>query len=333
MGISFCPIPSGSPIVLDYNYPDGNQIVPEQMEYIRNYITEFESLLASENFMNPISGYRKLVDYSSCIDALLISELTKSIDAYRKSFFLFKDKDSKGGKLTMAPIWDYDLTYGNADFCEGQNPEGWQYNFNYVCGGDYWVNPFWFPRMMEDSMYRKDLACRWNDLRQTSFHLDSIYLWIDQMVAKLDESQNWNYQIWPTMGAYVWPNSFVGANYQEEINFLKSWIQQRINWLDDNIIMDEDYCIHLTIAEKYLPDFKIYPNPSQDFVYLESKNGTHLKSIEILNTNGLLMQDLKFEFNLSSEQIKIDLSNYNSGLYFIKIKAENEILTLKIIKE
>ena len=34
---------------------------------------------------------------------------------------------------------------------------------------------------------------------------------------------------------YIWPNSFIGNNYDQEINFLKIWIENRLIWLDDSI--------------------------------------------------------------------------------------------------
>ena len=33
----------------------------------------------------------------------------------------------------------------------------------------------------------------------------------------------------------MWPNFYVGSNYQDELNFLKTWIGDRLVWLDNNI--------------------------------------------------------------------------------------------------
>lgn len=328
----FAPVPAGSPIVLEYNYPDGETIVPEQMSYIENYVTNFEAALASTNFMHPTLGYRNFVDYTSCLDALIISETTRSIDAYRKSFFVYKDKDSKGGKLVMAPIWDYDLTYGNVDFCEGQNPVGWQYNFNYICGGDYWINPFWFPRMMQDTIFQQDLKCRWKYLRENQFHNDSIFNWIDTMASRLNESQNWNYQIWPTMGSYVWPNSFVGANYQEEIDFMKSWIEQRMAWLDANIPGDTAFCTNASLGENKKDYFSIYPNPAQDLLYLKMNKILDISSMQITNLNGQILQEINSEKFSNQSSIEINLHNLSEGIYFIQLKTKDGLQQIKFIK-
>lgn len=45
-----------------------------------------------------------------------------------------------------------------------------------------------------------------------------------------------NFEKWPVLGQYVWPNNFVGNSYTEEINYLKEWVNNRLNWLDNAIM-------------------------------------------------------------------------------------------------
>ena len=44
-----------------------------------------------------------------------------------------------------------------------------------------------------------------------------------------------NFEKWPVLGQYVWPNNFVGNSYEEEKNYLIEWIEDRLNWLDTEI--------------------------------------------------------------------------------------------------
>lgn len=326
----FAPVPAGSPIVLDYNYPKGELITFTQQNYIKNYITDFETALSSPGFTDISLGYRPFVDYTSCLDAILISETSRSIDAYRKSFFMYKDKDSKGGKLVMAPIWDYDLTYGNADFCDGQLTEGWQYEFNYVCGSDYWINPFWFPRMMEDSLFQQDLQCRWKEIRERAFKTDSILFWIDEMANILNESQVSNYKVNPTMGSYIWPNSFVGENYQEEVAFLKTWIQTRMDWLDNNLPGDISFCQNTSIQEQKQLYFSVQPNPVKDVLTIHFDEKNKYKQVEILNLAGKIV--LSSSLNLEDLSKNMNLEFLKLGIYFLRISTENTSEVVKIIK-
>jgi hypothetical protein len=112
---------------------------------------------------------------------------------------------------------------------------GWQIDFNYICGGDYWLNPFWFERMRTDSTFRKYVRCRWDDLRAGPFATMALHQKIDSMYQVMEESQEWNFTVWPIMGQYVWPNFYIGQNYREEADTLKWWIAQRLNWLDQNL--------------------------------------------------------------------------------------------------
>jgi subtilisin-like proprotein convertase family protein len=231
----YLPLPAGDSIYISYYYPDAADITPQQTQYIKAYIDSFETALIGPDYQHPDSGYQRYVDVERAAEAFIIQELTRSIDAYRKSFYLYKDKNSNGGKIKFAPVWDYDLSFGNVDFCDGMNYWGWQIDFNYICGGDYWLNPFWFERMRTDSTFRKYVRCRWDDLRAGPFATAALHQMIDSMYQELEESQEWNFTVWPIMGQYVWPNFYIGQNYREEADTLKWWIAQRLNWLDRNL--------------------------------------------------------------------------------------------------
>ena len=48
-----------------------------------------------------IKGYRKWINVESFIYYWILNEVSRNVDGYRLSTFLYKDKDSKGGKLTI----------------------------------------------------------------------------------------------------------------------------------------------------------------------------------------------------------------------------------------
>ena len=47
--------------------------------------------------------------------------MTKNIDGFRLSTYFYKDRN---GKITMGPVWDYNLSLGNADYINGNVPTG-----------------------------------------------------------------------------------------------------------------------------------------------------------------------------------------------------------------
>ena len=49
------------------------------------------------------------------------------------------------------------------------------------------------------------------------------------------EVLNENFINWPIIGKWIWPNSFIGNTHDEEITYLKQWIDRRLNWLDQHM--------------------------------------------------------------------------------------------------
>ncbi len=149
-------------IRFQFHYPREEVITIEQRKYIQEYITQFEHVLAGPKFRDLEIGYRKHINIESFIDFAIINELTRNVDGYRLSTFLYKDKDSKGGMLTIGPLWDYNLAFGNADYCNGGDTNGWAWDFNYVCDHSASI-PFWWKRFIKDPSYIIQLQNRWNE--------------------------------------------------------------------------------------------------------------------------------------------------------------------------
>ena len=85
---------------------------------------------------------------------------------------------------------------------------------------------------------------------------------------------------------------------------------------------------HLTLANDtfLFQNLKIQPNPVTDIFIVSNQNNLDL--VEVYNTIGQTIISKKVNDN----QVKVDLSNYNSGVYFVKVYSENQNRTIKIIK-
>ena len=225
---------SGQEIYFLYEEPDAEDITTEQKEYISNYISQFEDALASDQFTDMDTGYAAYIDVPSFIDFFLLNELANNVDAFRLSTFMHKDKNEK---LKMGPIWDFNLGFGNADYCGGGASNVWSYKFNERCPEDFWQVPFWWDRLMEDPNFVQLLKDRWNELRGGIFSEASIDNKITENVTLLENAGalNSNFGRWPSLGTYIWPNNFVGQTYTEEIAYLRNWISNRLSWMDGAI--------------------------------------------------------------------------------------------------
>ncbi|MDQ3108984.1 MAG: CotH kinase family protein, partial [Bacteroidota bacterium] len=111
---SFAPAvaPNGQTIYFQYDYPSDVNIVPQQETYIQMYVDSFETALSGPNFADTAIGYAHYIDVNSFIDYFLVDEMAKNVDGYRLSTYLYKDKRSNGGKLTIGPTWDFDIAWG-----------------------------------------------------------------------------------------------------------------------------------------------------------------------------------------------------------------------------
>ncbi len=217
-----------------YTYPKANKIAPEQKDYISTYINDFETALASDNFTDPVNGYSAFIDVDSFVDFFILNELSNNVDGYRISTYMHKDKN---GKLKMGPIWDFNLAFGNADYCSGGEPDVWAYEFNERCPSDSLSVPFWWSRLLEDPSFVTLLKERWGALRGSTLSTASVRSKVDGYIDVLDRSGalKTNFDTWDVLGNYVWPNVFIGDTYIEETDYLKGWISNRTVWMDGAI--------------------------------------------------------------------------------------------------
>lgn len=278
-GWTATPVPQlagANDITFQYYDPEGAELAEAQRTYIRTYIKEFQSSLTASNFANPTIGYQKHLDIPSAINFILVNEIGKNIDGYIFSTYLYKDKDSDGGKLHLGPLWDFNLAFGNVDYWQNaQVAPGWMWDDQY--------RMFWFRRMVQDQTFINSLKCRWLELR-TSFLTNAYFTnKIDSMAALLQESQQRNFQRWPILGMYVWPNQFVGQTYAQEINFLKQWTLDRLVWMDNNM---PGNCNVISAVEDKKAGLRAFPNPFNQSILIEVDSNQEINNLEVFNLVG-----------------------------------------------
>jgi len=324
--------PNGQTIFFQYDYPKPEEITGQQANYIQDYVYDFENALKNIGLADTVNGYRKYASVNTFIDYFLVNELSKNVDGYRLSTFIHKERDSKGGKLRMGPVWDYDIAWHNANYCGGDVISGWAYQF--PCPDDYWQVPFWWSRMLQDPLYKNQLKCRWLYLRQNILSNQWFDSYIDSISGQLMEAQQRNFTTWPILGIYVWPNPWPYATtYQGEVDGLKTWLHSRLTWLDNNMPGTCTTTFDINYAEA-THDFGIYPNPVSDKFNIEYQTFKNSSiRISVFNPQGLLLYTVDPGNRQPGEWLEtIDMSQSVPGIYLVRLTIDGKSISKRVVK-
>lgn len=309
-----------------YDYPKSREITPEQKTYIQSYVRNMEKALSLEKFTGT-GSYHEYLNDTSFIDFMIINELSKNIDGYRLSSYLYKGKN---GKMNCGPIWDFNLTYGNCDYYNGWSTTGFEYQVDF--SGDNWQNPFWWKKLMRDPAFNQKVKKRWSWIRQNEFSNQRITFVTDSLVSLLAEAQVRNYQRWKgVIGSYVWPNYYVGPSYLSEVTWMKDWITQRLAYLDKN------WYYNFTPVEDplALKAGSVYPNPFDNQITVQWANEAKGEaSAELFSMSGTLVW--KKNIGLHRGELVLDVEEnkaLNPGMYLLRIHQNGKVqLTEKVVK-
>ncbi len=326
---NFSPINKpGAEIFFVYYDPRPEELSNQQKSYLRDYVNSFETVLYGPEFNNRQSGYRAYLDVNSFVDYFIIGEISRNVDAYKKSRYFYKDKDSNGGLIVSGPVWDFDWAFKNiSENCiqfNQTNGSGWAYRIN-EC--EAWpVPPSWEVKLMQDDDFRNRIHDKYSLLRSTILSETQINHTIDSISSLLNEAQERHYQKWKILGINVGtPESdYQPATFEGETDKFKSWIKTRLLWLDANIV-GRPY----RPGEGYKAICRVFPNPVSDNLYVESD--TIMKRITFYNYMGSPVKEVNYINDYTSV---INLSHLSAGLFLLRIEfSHGEAIIRRIVKK
>ena len=218
-------------IAFDLHVPD--PLNDAQYSWLTNHVNAFEAALHGPAFDDPQTGYASFIDVESFIDSHLFVEIFKDVDGFRLSHYFTK---SRFGKIRALPVWDYNLSLGNANYLDAENPLGWRHESMIR------QNYYWYPRLFDDAEFGLAYWDRFWALRRTSLAEGALFAALDGFDAELDapnasgqSAVTRNFNRWPILGTYVWPNAAGYATrttHQSEIDWMKDWMQERMAWIE-----------------------------------------------------------------------------------------------------
>jgi len=196
---------------------------PQQFEYITGYVNQVESIIADPQVGERSAEYEALIDVASFVDFYIISEVVRNNDTGGGGIGIYLYKP-RGGKLAIGPLWDYDIAMGNINYNGNDQPKGW------------WIKTDnrWYKALFNDAKFTQAVKARWQEIKPTL--LPTILDKIDEAAFEtLQTGQQRNFQRWDILNEQVWPNPVALGSYEAEVDYLKTWLTTRVDWMDTEI--------------------------------------------------------------------------------------------------
>ena len=240
-----------------HHYPKPDVITNAQNNYIHNVFLDLASV-ANQHNTSITAGIPSVIDIASFVDFMIIAEFASNVDVYALSTFFHKDRN---GKLRAGPVWDYNLAYGYDAFGDRSRYDVWQFNNGNNDGPKFWKDLF------DTDVFRCYLAKRWFELTEPGqpLNYDRVCARLDEIDAEIAEAITRDNQRWSQMNQH--------AAY---VNNMKSWLQQRINWLNNNIGSAQG-CSDVELPPLVISKIHYHP---MDYWGID---GDHFEFIEITN--------------------------------------------------
>ena len=210
--------------VLKAPEPEDDELKAAMRGYLEEYMQRVHDSIMG------ISGeaYTDYVDTSSWVDFIIVQEIAKNIDGnFKSSCYMYKDRDDD--HLYMTALWDFDFAYGRVTW----NNQSEEHNDVYDCPNadtpdGYMIvnssNP-WMDRLYDTvPEFREALYERYTAYRYML--VEDMFTMIEEQAAYLDVVQEPNYQLWH-------------KNFHTGVSVLKSWLTERIEWLDGEWLVEE----------------------------------------------------------------------------------------------
>ena len=230
----------GVPVTLK----DPDEVSAEIQNHIKTVVQAAEDALYAADFGETIvdengtavlskageeqSKWMKYLDIDSFVDWYIVQEFAKSVDAGGISVYMYYNPTDK--KLHQGSNWDFDISFGNADYATGDTPTDF-----YVKNVNAWIS-----RLFEDPRFVAKVQSRWNDKKSDLNNAvnSTGEFSIQSLADGISFSADYNFMKWNILGIYVWPNVAgyeTRTTYQSEVDYMREWCNKRYDWLDTAI--------------------------------------------------------------------------------------------------
>lgn len=216
-------------------YPDDDEILTEQFNYIKQHYNNFESSLYKSNWKDSELGYRQYLNLPSFQRHFLVGEFSGNTDTYW-STYMYKDRYDT--QFYVEPVWDFDLAFENDDrtypIC---NLSDYIYRTKGSYAGSF--KAIVDRILITDTGSTLELRELWANARYfNGINAEELQAYVDSVANELAESQRLNFIRWPIMNTKVHQNPKLWGSYAAEVKNVKDYLARRITWMDKKLKYD-----------------------------------------------------------------------------------------------
>ncbi len=121
---------------------------------------------------------------------------------------------------------------------------------------------------------------------------------------------------------FIDPTDLDGGQYNAEIVVASNDVNN--NYVTIDVTLDVITSVNDVLAQDAVA---LYPNPASEMLTI--KSNSNIQEVRISNYLGQLVSSQEFR----NQMINVDISDLQSGVYFVEINTENGIHTIKIVKK
>jgi len=156
----------------NFESPKGWEITSAQRNAIENYVRAFDVALYSQNYRDPIVGYKSYIDVENWVHHYILQNFPKNQDAEVLSTYIVRESSS--AKLKYGPIWDFDRSYN-------KNPT----SSNPSANLDWVRDRLFYTRLFTDPDFYQAYIDKWQKLRMGALSDASLLAIVDRQTNEI----------------------------------------------------------------------------------------------------------------------------------------------------
>lgn len=209
--------------------PDLTEIAPAlgltADEYFDTWKNDFSTMLTAVMTTPSTGSLKKYIDIESVVNFFMVNSLSSNHEMeHPKSFKLYKD--SLNGVYKFGPVWDFDWAF-TFDGREGAPANTPMVDNNGDCGGYTFIKA-----LLSNEEIRTLYQQKWNAFVKDGY--PELKAYMEEYATLIEPSAKENGVLWPADYSVDWRLSESSFDFRENFDKLKAWIQQRINYCNED---------------------------------------------------------------------------------------------------